>query len=119
MAQELTINLPSITYIKDAFNELIAPGILQLNVNNKQISHGAPSIGTTNVSLAKGNVSTIGYVFLRNLDLSLPITIGSDGILYNLTLKAGEFALCRWNAAAIQCKTASGTVILEYWMVED
>jgi hypothetical protein len=119
MAAELTINLPSFTYIKAPFSENILPGILQVTVNGKQVVHGAIGLTTGDSVLSKCNVSTIGYVYMKNLDITNNIQISDDGTIYALMLKPGEFALFRWNAAAIHAKATAGTPILEYWMVED
>jgi hypothetical protein len=120
MANELTINLPAITYIKDPFNENLTPGIMQVTVTGKQITHGSVPIPTAaNVVLNKGNIGTIGYVYFKNKDTTLAIQIGGDGTTYPLTLKAGEVALVRWNTASLNAKSASGSPVLEYWAVED
>lgn len=119
MANELNINLSTVTYVKDPFNENLAPGALAVSVTGKQLVHGSVDLTTTDATLNKGNVGTIGYVFFRNKVGLTDILIGSDGTLYPLKLKTGEFALVRWNAAAMHAKMASGTGTLEYWAVED
>jgi hypothetical protein len=119
MANELTINLPSITYIKDPFSENLTPGILQVSVTGKQIAHGSIGLSTSDTTLTKGNVGTIGYIYFKNKDNTNNVTIGSDGTLFNLMLKPGEVAVVRWNAAAVHAKASVGTPVLEYWMIED
>jgi hypothetical protein len=119
MASELTINIPSITYVKAPFSEQLTPGILLITVTGKQVSHGSIGLSTSDTTLNKGNIGTLGYVYFKNLDAVNNVTIGSDGTLFNLTLKPGEFGVIRWNAAAIHAKSAAGTPLLEYWMVED
>lgn len=48
------------------------------------------------------------------------ILFGSDGVNYPLRLKGGEFALIRWNAAAIHAKaSAAGPAELHYTIIED
>jgi hypothetical protein len=119
MANELTINLPTMTYVKAPFNEAIAPGILAVSINGKQISHGSIGLTTGDTTLIKGNITTYGYVYFKNQDATNNIQIGSDGTLFPLMLKPGEFGVVRWNAAAIHAKATVGTPILEYWAVED
>ena len=119
MANELTIQLPSFTYVKAPFNESMTPGILAVSINGKQVVHGSIGLTTVDATLNKGNVGTYGYVYFKNQDATNNIQIGSDGTLFPLMLKPGEFSICRWNAAAIHAKAAVGTPILEYWAVED
>ncbi len=119
MAGELVINLPTITYNKTPFAEALAPGILTVTVTGKQVSHGAPTLSTSPANLNKGNVGTIGFVFIKNLDATNTVQYGSDGVLFNLSLKPTEWAIHRWNAAQVSAKASAGTPIIEYWMVED
>jgi hypothetical protein len=119
MANELTINIPTITYVKPPFNEMLAPGIVQVSINGKQIIHGSIATSITDSTLNKGNVATIGYCVFHNQDTTNNVTIGSDGTLFNLMLKPAEWSVVRWNAAAIHVKAAASTPILEYWVVED
>lgn len=77
------------------------------------------SVGTSDESLALGDISTIGWVYFKNLDGTNYISIGSDGTLYPIKLKAGEFALMRWNAAAIHAKANTGACNFEYLLIPD
>jgi hypothetical protein len=119
MANELTINLPTMTYVKAPFNEMLTPGIQATSVTGKQVAHGSIGLTTGDTTLNKGNIGTYGYVYFKNQDATNNIQIGSDGTLFPLLLKPTEFAVVRWNAAAIHAKASVGTPILEYWAVED
>lgn len=77
------------------------------------------SVGTSDESLALGDISTIGWVYFKNLDPTNYISVGSDGTLYPIKLKAGEFALMRWNAAAIHAKANTGACNFEYLLIPD
>ena len=77
------------------------------------------SIGTADEVLPLGDISTIGFVFLRNLDATNFITIGSDGTLYPIKLKPNEFFLGRWNAAAIHAKANTAPCNLESLILPD
>lgn len=77
------------------------------------------SVGTGDESLALGDISTIGWVFFHNLDAINYISVGSDGTLYPIRLNAGEFALMRWNAAAIHAKANTGACNFEYLLIPD
>jgi hypothetical protein len=119
MANELTINLPTMTYVKDVYNDSILPGVISMTVNGRHAIHDNMTLSTSDSTLSKGNVGTIGFFYFRNRDITNNIQIGSDGTLFPLTLKPGEVALGRWNAAAIHAKAAVGTPSLEYWVIED
>lgn len=77
------------------------------------------NIGTSDEVLNLGDLSTIGWVLLRNLDATNYIIVGSDGTLYPIKLKAGEFTFCRWNAAAIHAKANTASCNLEYTLISD
>lgn len=77
------------------------------------------SVGTSDESLALGDISTIGWIYLKNMDSTNYISVGSDGTLYPIKLKAGEFCLCRWNAAAIHAKANTGACNMEYILIPD
>jgi hypothetical protein len=77
------------------------------------------AIGTADEVLNLGDIATIGYVMLRNLDATNYISIGSDGTLYPIKLKPGEVALVRWNAAAIHAKANVAVCNLEYTLISD
>lgn len=85
------------------------------SVGNKQVQ----AIGVTDESLALGDVATIGFVMLKNLDPTNYITVGSDGTLYPIKLKPGEAFLGRWNAAAIHAKATTAPCNLEYTIISD
>lgn len=76
------------------------------------------AIGITDESLVLGDVSSIGYVFLKNLDTTNSIQIGSDGTLYPVILRApGGWAIMEWNAAAIHAKASVAPCNLQYTLI--
>lgn len=85
------------------------------SVGNKQVQ----AIGTSDESLALGDVSTIGFLMIKNLDPTNFVTIGSDGTLYPLKLKPGEAFMGRWNAAAIHVKANTAQCNVEYTIISD
>lgn len=76
------------------------------------------TIGTSDETLDIGEIGTIGFVYLRNLDATNYIEIGSDGTNYPLKLLKGNVALFRWNAAAIHAKANTASCLLEYAVLE-
>jgi hypothetical protein len=121
MANELTINLPTISYVKGtiAINIQPVPSPLTVNCTGLHSVHDTVALSTGDVVLSKGNITTIGYVYFKNLDVTNNIQISDDGTVYALALKPGENAYCRWNTAAIHAKAVAGTPQLEYAMFED
>lgn len=74
------------------------------------------SVATSDASLAKGGVSTIGYVYLRNLDATNYILIGADGTNYPIKLKPGEQAAFPWNDTNVHAKANTAACNLQYAM---
>jgi hypothetical protein len=121
MANELTINLSSIGYLKGtvAVNISPVPSPLTVNCTGLHSVHDTIALAVGDVTLSKGNIVTIGYCYFKNLDVTNTIQISDDGTVYALALKPGENAYCRWNTAAIHAKATAGTPQLEYAMFED
>lgn len=122
MADELKIS-GTLSFIKGT-----APGDLKIvrtlssqtfDVSGTSGFQNIISLATTDETLALGDVATIGYCLFHNLDATNYISIGSDGTLYPLKLKAGEWAIARWNAAAIHAKSNSSACNFEYVVIPD
>jgi|SRR5215469_4795435 len=117
MANEITINLPSITYVKDVYNDTQSPGIVNLSVTGKHAVHDNQQLTTSNTALAKGNIGTIGFFFVRNKDLTIAIQV-SFGTVEYMTVPPGMIAIGYAGVATLNAKAASGTPNLEYWIIE-
>jgi hypothetical protein len=122
MAAELRITLPTISYGKNAVSINIVPPVnpLLVDVAGENSMHDVLTLSTSNTAISKGNISSIGYVFFKNIDPTNNILIGSDGTTYPMMLKPGEYAFFRSNlsGALFQAKAAAGTPILEYSYIE-
>lgn len=77
------------------------------------------AVGTSDESLALGDIATIGWLYMRNLDATNFITFGADGTLYNGKMKPGEPCLMRWNGAAIHVKANTAPCNMEYVIIPD
>src|ERR1043166_6864209 len=107
-----------LTYSKN--NASVARSISsQFVVSASPLSQGVQNIPTTDATLDLNAIGTIGYVYVRNLDATNYIIIGSDGSAYPLKLKAGEWAVFRWNAAAIHVKANTAACDVEYSAFSD
>jgi len=117
MANEITVNIPSISYIKDVYNDSLSIGIINLSVTGKHAVHDSVACTASNVALAKGNIGTIGFFYLRNKDSTNAISI-SFGTTEYMILAAGAVALGTSGGTAINIKATVGTPLLEYWIIE-
>ncbi len=119
MANEFTTQLSRFSFTKGTSSASVSGQLLFATVSGAHSIGNFQSIGTGDETLSLGDVATIGYVFLKNTDASNFITIGPDGSSYPIELRAGEFAVMRWNAAAIHAKADTATCILQYMIIED
>jgi hypothetical protein len=80
---------------------------------------GVATIGTTEESLDKGDVGTIAYIAVRNLDTTNYIQLGSTTGVYAMIIKAGKGAVFPWGSATTPfVKANTAAVELEYLMIE-
>ena len=117
----LTINFASLQLSGDYLvnPEMITFGSKTISIAGIHFIHDKLTLTTTDATLNKGNVGTIGFVYLRNLDLTNNALFGADGTNYWLSLLPGECGLFRWNATNIHGKSSAATVPIEYFMVEN
>jgi hypothetical protein len=97
MANEISVNL-SVSVRNGNMIDSFAPGTKQYN----QAAVGGPTpgyvtIGTTEESIALGELSTQGYLVIQNLDTTNYVRWGFATGAYGGRLKAGEFAFFRLN----------------------
>ncbi len=119
MANEFTTQLSKFSFTKGTSSASVSSQLVFATVSGTHAIGSFQSIGTGDETLGLGDVATIGYVFLKNTNDTNFITIGPDGSSYPIKLKPGEFAVTRWNAAAIHAKADTATCILQYMIIED
>ena len=67
-------------------------------------------IPTGSISLTKSSITTIGYVYVNNLDVSGSIEIGPDGTNWPILLKPNDFVWFKTNNwTDVYAKTISGS----------
>lgn len=117
MANELTLSV-SAGFAKSSilFNKSFAGSV---TVSGSYPISTAQNIGTSDETLDLGAVATPGYIVLKNRDATNYITLGEDGTSYPVKLKASEFAILRWNGAAIHAKANTAACDLEYLLIPD
>lgn len=97
---------------------------LKMSGNSKadggaHVLQNVADIGTSEETLSKGDVGTIGYVAFRNLDETNSISIGGSTGVYAFKLGPGEFAgPMAWTSAAIYALAEGATSKLEYMIIE-
>jgi hypothetical protein len=118
MADELNLVL-SINFSKG--NAEISRSISKdVTITGDAYNSAVQSIGTSEEEVAQGaEVGTPGFVFVHNMDATNYIEIGSTTGVYDIKLKAGEWAIYRHNSATIYAKANTGACLLEYIIFED
>ena len=119
MANTVIETIPSIAVQLDqiAFT-LPSPGTLTVAVTGGHHVLDEVALSTTDATVSKGNIGTIGRFYFKNLDVTNTIQIGGDGSTYPLSLLPGEDAKGRWNTTAVHAKSTAGTPKLYYLLVE-
>ena len=118
MASELTIRI-RLSFSKGGA-EVKRSEDMSITVTGDTFTHGVQSIGTTEEELVQGaDLGTPGYAFIINLDGTNYVEIGSTTGVYDIKVKAGEFALYRHNSATIYAKSDTASVNVEYVIIED
>lgn len=115
MANELSI-VVSVAFSKGGVNTQRSESI-SVTVEGDAFTHQVEAISTRaelDIGIAIG---TTGYVFIKNLNADYYVDIGIT-TSYTIRLNAGEIALFR-AAGALFAVAESGTVNVEYWIIEE
>lgn len=93
---------------------------IQVDVTGDAFTHQVQAVGTSEEELAQGaDLGTPGYIFIKNLDDTNYVEIGSTTGVYDIKLKPGEIALYRHNSGTVYAKANTDTCNVEYWLIED
>lgn len=107
--------------LREQFNP--GGGTLTVDQSTALAFGGTFGLTTTEEVLSAGDVSTLGYMFLQNMDATNSILYGpeSGGALVAFgKLKPGEAAVIRLQTGiTIRAKTAAGTATLFYKIIND
>jgi hypothetical protein len=117
MAAELK-NTGRLNFAKDGALFQVS-GSSTIDVTGQNAIKAVKQFSTTDYNFDKGNVVTIGRVFIRNLDATNSVIIGADGTNYPIKVKPLSFGDFEWNAAAVHGKSVAGTPYVEYTLIED
>jgi hypothetical protein len=81
---------------------------------------GVQPIGTSEETLSSGDLTTEGWLFMRNLDLTNYIQVGFSTGVYGIRLEAGECAMFRAEpGATVYLKANTAACNLQYQWLED
>lgn len=118
MAGELTIRIQA-SYSKNGakWSRTIDKAV---DVSGTAVQHAVQSVGTSEETLALGDVLPSGYAIFYNLDAANYVELGKATGSYSLKLKAGEAALVRLDSwPSIFAKADTAAIDLEYWLLPD
>lgn len=118
MAQEVNVSV-ALNFSKAGSTISKASGTIYFDVSGTAAIQNTIAVGTSDETLALGDITTIGWVYMKNLDATNYVSIGSDGTLYPNKLKPLEPMLVRWNAAAIHVKANTAPCNIEYVLISD
>ena len=104
-------------YKSDWFNSQ-----LSITQNSAGVASGVQSVGTTAENISSGDITTPGYLHLKNLDTTNFVEFGVDntGFVAVGKLEAGEEAVFRVaDATTIQLKADTASCNVAYQLLED
>src|SRR5262245_22622188 len=117
MANEIRVGA-SLQFSKDGSSDTFSLTD-SVTMSGSQYNKKTQSIGTSEENLVKGDISTIGFVLVRNLDDTNFVTLMASTGVDAIKLLAGESAgPMRWAAAQVIAKADTATCIVEYLMIE-
>lgn len=118
MANEITL-----TAIAKLVNGSLTPGTikvsnLQVDQTNAEVDTFTQNIGTSEEDVTFGNVTTLGWLFMRNLDSTNYVQWGAKDTTMKTAgrLEAGEFALFRVEPG-ITLRMVANTAACDVWFV--
>jgi hypothetical protein len=88
-------------------------------VGSRPYIKSTQNIGTSEESVAKGDITNIGWCAIKNLDSTYYVEIGCVTGQYTIKLKAGESCVFRAAANTIFAKANTSAVDIEYLFIED
>lgn len=125
MANELTVST-SINYEKNNHQLSFLPDTQSITVAGEQHSAGVQALTTTHEALVLNEVgaSSQGWAWFRNIgtDTATHIKVGvqnaDSSFTEVFTLQGGEFAIMRLGDTALYAESSTGTLHLQYSILE-
>jgi hypothetical protein len=118
MANELSHTL-SISYAKGTPSDIVTrTESTTTTISGTMWQAGRQTIGTSEESLQKGDVGTVGYVYIRNMDATNYVEIGTTSGQYSIKLPAGKDCWFFANGNTIYAKANTASVAVAYTIFE-
>lgn len=117
MADEYKITISG-KFEKNDVKELFGYSNLTIDVTGKNYVKVTQTIGTTDETVAKGDIGTIGHVFIRNHDATNFVTWGADGTNYPGKVFAEDQAVSGFNGTDLHIKANTAACDCEVLIVE-
>jgi len=92
---------------------------IEVDVTGDSFIHQNQSVGTSEEELTQGaDLGSPGYVFIKNLDATNYVEVGSTTGVYDIKLLAGEIAIYRHNSNTLYAKANTAACLVEYIIIE-
>ena len=119
MADEITLSA-SFKVEKGGASFARSTGALQVDMSGSHIAAGTQAVGTSAEALEKGDITTPGLLYIKNMDGTNFVEVGYDDTGFKPTVKilAGEWAIFRLTQTTPQVKADTGACNIEYILVE-
>jgi hypothetical protein len=120
MANELTMTV-SVAFAKGNVASIARQAVGKtITVAGTKYQASVQTIGTTQEAIVMGDVTSPGYIWVKNLDATNYVTIRpATGGTDTIKLKAGEIALFRLVGAAPFAIANTAAVAIEYIVFDD
>lgn len=122
MSDELKITI-SATLTNSSLRETINPSQMSITQNTQRSHCPVVDVGTSEEDIATGDIGTLGWLFMQNLDTTNYVTWGpkSGGAMVAVgRLKATEVAAFRLSPGiTLRMQANGGTVKIKFWILDD
>lgn len=116
MANEITVSA-SLRYSKNKASAQLSTSYTATQAGDKY-QGGVQIIGTTEESLQKNDVGTIGFIAVRNLDATNYVQFGHTTGVYDVKVLPGMGAVIPWSGTGVFALANTASVEVEYLIVE-
>ena len=116
MANEVSVSM-TLGYSKNKAAARLSTVYTVTQVGDKYMA-GVQIIGTTEESFAKGDIGTIGFVAVRNMDATNFVQLGAATGAYSVKLLPGQGAVVPWGASNTFVKADTASCEVEYLLIE-
>ena len=116
MANEIQVS-STLRYSRSPASASLATSYFATQTGNKYQA-GVQAVGTSEESLDKGDVVTIGFLAVRNMDATNYVNVGVTTGVYSIKLFPGQGCVIPWNGQYTYIKANTSACDCEYLMTE-